>query len=60
MADNFKRLLIEYNEYYNILREKEAFYAGNVPPDLHNLIRACNQAIALIKQAIQGELRNRD
>ena len=53
---DFKAFLHKLNNNLNILREREAKYAGNAPPELLNQIADHEQAIALTKQAIAGDL----
>lgn len=51
-----KVTLLNLNKNLNILREREAKYAGNAPLELLNQIGDHRQAIDLTRQAITGEL----
>lgn len=51
-----KELLLRTHENLNILREREAKYSGNAPPELLNQIRDHQTAVKLIKQADSTEL----
>lgn len=51
-----KVTLLNLNKNLNILREREAKYAGNAPLELLNQIDDHRQAIDLTRQAITGEL----
>ena len=51
-----KVTLLNLKKNLNILREREAKYAGNAPLDLLNQIDDHRQAIDLTRQAITGEL----
>lgn len=53
---NFRNTLIQLHKNLNILREREAKYAGQVPLDLLNQIEDHQQAIALTEQATRGEI----
>ena len=55
MADK-KVTLSKLNKNLNILKEREAKYAGNPPLELLNQIEDHEQAIALTRQAITGEI----
>jgi tetratricopeptide (TPR) repeat protein len=57
---DFKTTLIQLNENLNTLREREAKFAGDVPLDLLNQISDHEKAIALTKQAIEGEIGEAD
>ncbi len=50
-----KTTLLKLNQNLNILREREAKYAGNAPLELLNQIDDHQQAIDLTRQAITGE-----
>ena len=53
---SFKEDLLKLNKNYNILKEREAKYAGRAPLDLLNQIQDHEQAIELTRQAISGEI----
>jgi formylglycine-generating enzyme required for sulfatase activity len=53
---DYQAFLKKLNENLNILREREAKYGGNAPLELLYQIGDHRQAIALTKQAIEGEL----
>ncbi len=55
-----KEQLIELHQNLNILLEREAKYAGNAPLELLNQIEDHHQAIALIEQALTGELTGQE
>jgi WD40 repeat protein len=54
--DDLKSQLRTLNKNLNTLREREAKYAGNAPLDLLNQIDDYEQAIELVKQAIDGQI----
>jgi len=54
--NNLKQKLATLHKNLNILREREARYAGNAPLDLLNQIEDHQRAIALVQAAIQGEI----
>lgn len=51
-----KEDLLKLNKNYNILKEREAKYAGSAPLDLLNQIEDHEQAIELTRQVIAGDL----
>lgn len=53
---NPKTYLIKLQKNLNILKEREAKFAGNVPLDLLNQIEDHEQAIVLTEQAIRDEI----
>lgn len=53
---NPKTTLVQLNENLNILREREAKYAGNAPLELINQIGDHQKAINLTQQVMKGEL----
>lgn len=53
---NFKKVLLKLNNNLQILREREAKYAGNAPVELLNQIDDHEKAIALTEQVISGTL----
>lgn len=53
---NYRETLIELQENLNILREREARYAGHAPVELLNQVADYRQAIDLTEQAIAGRL----
>jgi hypothetical protein len=55
MAD-LKSLLIQFTKNLTILQEREAKYAGAAPLSLLNQIEDYHKAIALIEQALAGQL----
>ena len=55
MAD-YQTILLKLNSSLNMLREREAKYAGNAPVDLLNQIADHEQAVALTQQALTGAL----
>ena len=59
MAD-LRAFLRKLQENLNILREREAKYAGNAPLDLLNQIKDHEQAIILTEQALAGEITERE
>jgi formylglycine-generating enzyme required for sulfatase activity len=54
--DNLTQVLDRIKENLNMFREREARYGGNAPLELLNQIENHQQAIALIEQAIAGQL----
>ena len=53
---DYKSHLKKLNENFNILKEREAKYAGNAPLDLLNQMKDHEQAIDLTRQVITGEI----
>ena len=53
---DFKEFLLKLNKNLNILKEREAKYAGKPPLELLNQVEDHEKAIALTEQAIEGEL----
>jgi MFS family permease/DNA polymerase III delta prime subunit len=53
---SLKENLLKLNKNYNILKEREAKYAGSTPLDLLNQIDDHERAIDLTRQAITGEI----
>ncbi|MEW5961551.1 MAG: hypothetical protein AB1801_27860 [Chloroflexota bacterium] len=53
---NFRQTTLKLHQKLQILREREARYAGNAPLDLLNQIEDYQQAIALIEQANASQL----
>lgn len=52
----YPQILLRLNDNLNILREREAKYAGNTPPELLNQIEDHQTAITLTERAIAGQL----
>lgn len=53
---DYQAFLLKLHRNLNILREREAKYGGNAPLELLNQIEDHQQAIALTKQALEGEI----
>ena len=53
---DFKDTLLKLNKNLNILKEREAKYAGNAPPELLNWIDDHQTAIELTEQALAGQV----
>jgi len=54
--EDLKAQLLKLNKNLNTLREREARYAGNAPLELLNQIDDHEQAVELVKQAINGDI----
>lgn len=54
------KLLLKLHKDLNLLREREARYAGNAPPELINQITDYNEAINLVKMTQTGDLSEED
>lgn len=58
--EDLKAQLLKLNKNLNTLREPEAKYAGNAPLELLNQIDDHEQAVELVKQAIDGDISPED
>jgi uncharacterized protein YjbI with pentapeptide repeats len=57
---DLKESLLKFNKSLNVLKERQAKWAGNEPPELIHLIEDYERAIELTEEAIAGEITKAD